>query len=171
MRITYCLSVLALILMAATAPDVGQNDVRPDFSGTWVLNPSKSQPAEKIAKRTETLEIARSGQSIRMRFDTREVEAAFTYIPDGRVHVQQVPDVKGESHTLVAQWIGSTLVVDRRTHVEGATDPSGHTFGDVIVIEHWDLSSDGRVLTRLFDQPGGDHRILVYDRDPSSRLR
>jgi hypothetical protein len=172
MRITYCLSVLALNLVAANAPAVGQKDAaHPDLSGTWIFNPSKSQPAEKVAKRAETLEIARSGQSIRIRFVARGVELTFTYIPDGNVHVQQDPNVRGESHTLIAQWIGSTLVVDRRTHLEGALDPSGHTVGDVILVEHWDLSSDGRVLTRLVDQPGGDHQILVYDRQPSPQLR
>jgi hypothetical protein len=172
MRAACRLSVLAVMLVAANASAVGQKDAaHPDLSGTWVFNSSKSQPAEKVAKRTETLEIGRLGQSVRIRFLFPGPEQVFMYVPDGNAHVQQDPNVKGESHTLVAQWIGSTLVTDRRTHMEGARDPSGHELADIILVEHWDLSSGGRVLTRLVDQLGGNHLNLVYDRQPSPQLR
>ena len=161
--------VIAILLVLASPafaqnPPAPSQPTHPDLSGTSVFNSSKSQPAEKAATRTETLEIARSGQSIRIRFRVKGGELTLDYVPDGRVHLAR-SDPNGTSSTYcMAQWIGSMLVADRRTHLEGTVDRSGQKIADVVLVEHWNLSSDGRVLTRLVDQPGADHQILVYDK-------
>ncbi|MBZ5696796.1 MAG: hypothetical protein LAN36_15730 [Acidobacteriia bacterium] len=142
-------SLLAILLGVLATPLLAQNPATPDFSGTWVFNPAQSQPAKRVANRTETIAIACTGQTIEFHFTTDGKASTQAYLLDGKEHVGRV--LGGSAVYGRAEWKGSVLVTKFRTDL--------FTFKT-----RWKLSSGGRVLIRSIEGPGHNNQLLVYDK-------
>ena len=125
----------------------------PDLSGSWTMNPARSDYGplpvpEKLTQRIEHADPALrivSTQSGRGGQVTSEVK----YSTDGRESVHRI---MGNEARSTAKWSGGTLLIDTRFTAQGA---------DVLLSDKWNLSADGRSLTvlRHIRSPQGDMDI------------
>ena len=121
----------ALTLLAAQA--------KPNFSGEWKVNTSKSNfgPLPPPAGMSET--IAHQQESVKIALVTTtgdgEMVVALQYTTDGKESVNQVGAAKMRT---VGEWVGDTLVLKSKADFGQ---------GELTIVERWDLSEDGKVLT------------------------
>lgn len=106
-----------------------------NFSGSWVLNVSKSEygnfPAPQVMLRT----VEQSGVTLKMSTYQKGVQGEVTtelvYTTDGRTSVNG-------ANQGVARWEGDALVIESSREVEGIR---------LTQREVWTLSADGKTLT------------------------
>jgi len=138
-------------LFAATLPAAD----KPNFSGTWKLNLSKSDfgmaPApdkmERIIVHTEpTIKSTVSQSGAQGEMTTEE-----TLTTDGKDSVNKVRGVDMKS---VANWDGSKLVVKSKREFNGM---------ELSITQNWSLSADGKVLTMAnnISTPQGDFEMKM----------
>jgi hypothetical protein len=140
-------SALALLVVACAGV---QASAKPNFSGTWKLNVSKSEfgpmPApdsrtDKITHEDPTLKdtVSQTGQM-------GDTTADITYSTDGK---ETTNSIRGNEIKSTAKWDGDILVIDSKGAFNGQ---------DVTLNDHWSLSEDGKTLTitRHASTPIGD---------------
>ncbi len=138
------LAVLALLLCAVAA------QAKPNFSGEWKLNASKSDfgmmPAptslvQKITHNDPELKVVRTQVSERGEFTNESV-----YTTDGKECVNK--SRFGETKSTL-KWDGDVLVIESKMDFQGNA---------VTVTEKWSLSEDGKTLTlnRHFSSSQGE---------------
>ena len=140
--------VLALPLLAT-----------PNFSGSWMLNVSKSQygqfPAPEVMLRSVKMQGVQISMSTYQKGAQGEVTTELKYTTDGK------PSVNG-ANTGTAAWSGETLVIESSREAQGAK----LTQRDV-----WSLSPDGRTLTvnTHLKLPNGEFDVKqVFEKAPSA---
>lgn len=112
---------------------------KPNFSGTWKLNVSKSDfgpiPApdsqeQKINQEDPSMKVnvAEKGQMGDLNFD-------LSYTTDGK---ECTNTVAGNEFKSVANWDGNDLVIDTKGSFDG---------NDFTAKDRWTLSEDGKTLT------------------------
>jgi hypothetical protein len=163
-----------LLVLAATVAVAGLGFAqgKPDFSGTWKLNVTKSDFGPVPGPNAQTDVIEQSGQTLKIKVsaegDQGKVQYTEVLTTDGR-EVAIPADAPG-SHpapevtlqTIAASWDGSTLNVSQKL-----------TYGNepVTGVSHYTLSPDGKVLTIASDYQsgeGGASRTFVFEKqDPS----
>ena len=144
-----------LLLLACTAAAAAAQDQakggkpRPDFSGTWQLDRSKSDfgvfGERPVAKAEVTLAVEHAGPVLKirrtLRVDGREETAELAYYTDGRGETN--PGLFGvaraESKTA---WEGDRVVARTRLRRKGSRGDA-----DLELTEKWQLSGGGRTLT------------------------
>ena len=107
-------SVFALVVLLASAASAHAQN-RPDFSGTWRLDPSRSESAmqaEPIGP--VTLNITQTANEIRIETVTPRATSIETFNLTGR----DVPLANGAGR---ARWFGDMLVVDTVRDVRGVS--------------------------------------------------
>jgi hypothetical protein len=125
----------------------------PNLTGTWKMNPARSDygplPApEKLTQKMEhqdpslkitTVQGGRSG----------DLTSETVYSTDGRETVNKVMGAEARS---TARWTGRVLHVETRLQVQGH---------EIQFSDRWDLSADGRSLTvaRHIRSPQGEMDI------------
>lgn len=125
----------------------------PDLSGTWKVNPAKSQTSQGSKLPVRIMTIVVSGDTLRMRPSTDVGQ--FTFVVNGREHVETALDASGTIYTR-AFWKEGSLFAEIIIR--------SHDGSEVIhTRDRWTLSSDGNQLT---DQGYGPHVLgtVVYDR-------
>ena len=127
----------------------GRGIAHPDLSGTWVFNPAKSEPAAKLANRSETIAIACTNETLELHYSTNGRETTQAFVFDGAKHATQQNGVYTR-----AAWKGSELETEILA-LSGETTVIGLT-------AHWSVSRNGRVLKRVEDHPA--KVVLVYDK-------
>ncbi len=139
---------LALPLLAA-----------PNFSGSWMLNVSKSQygqfPAPEVMMRSVKMQGPLLTMSTYQKGAQGEVTTELKYTTDGK------PSVNG-ANTGTASWSGETLVIESSREAQGAK----LTQRDV-----WSLSPDGKTLTvnTHLKLPNGEFNVKqVFEKAPSA---
>ncbi len=169
------LSVVLLVplaLVAAQGEKAQGGKSRPDLSGTWVLDKSKSDfgpfDSSPVTKADVTLVISHREPEFRV---TRRTSL------NGRTETQELAyytDERGEKNPSVfgkvgleskTKWEGSRLVA---RSVVMRKSPSGDPVR-IESIERWQFSSDGRTLTQsiTIEAPFGTQSIKqVYNRQP-----
>ena len=128
-----------LVFVAATLISASQALAKPNFSGEWKLNVSKSEfgPIPAPDKRTDKIThqdpklkstISSSGQGGDITYD-------MNYSTDGG---ETSNDIRGNTMKSVAKWEGDTLVIQSKVK-----------FGDndIEFRDKWTLSEDGKTLT------------------------
>jgi hypothetical protein len=134
----------------------GNVQIKPDFSGSWLLDPARSNvgvaaKAElpfKITHLEPKLTITRQYE-----VEGRIVERDFVYYTDGRGETNTTARLlttnpsapSGEDKQVIeskSRWSGQTLVT--RSALRSA---AFHT-GDFDVFQEWKLSNDGKTLTQ-----------------------
>ena len=106
-------SVIAMVVLLGSVAATAQT--RPDFSGTWRLDPSRSESAlqgESIGP--VTVHVTQSANEIRIETVTPRTRAVETYNLSGRE--SQLTNGAGR-----ARWFGELLVVDTVRDVRGVS--------------------------------------------------
>lgn len=142
-------------LMALAMPLLAESD----FSGTWTLNPSKSEygqfPAPDLMMRTVAYRDGVLKMSTLQSGTQGEVRSELQYTTDGEV------SVNGENRG-AAHWEGDTLVIESSRTIQNA---------ELTSREVWTLSDDGAELTIethiMLPQQGGFDVKQVFEKAPS----
>jgi len=148
------LILFALLIAFAALAD----DAKPNFSGTWKLNLTKSQLGP-MAPDSRTDVIDHKDPAIRESVNSSSSQGDFqmetAYTTDGK---EAKNTIMGSDFTTKAHWEGNALIVDTK----GTTDN-----GDVTIHGKYELSDDGKTLTKSDHISGGfgeaDEK-LVFDK-------
>jgi hypothetical protein len=136
------LLICSILLVGASICGQSSKKLKPDFSGTWVLDRSKSSKAINF---DETLVIDHQDPEIRItrRITARDYERVekLTYYIDGRGEVNP-SELDGKPVKTKTRWDGKKLVSK-----ESTTTSAGDLPIYVDVTEVWQISTDGRLLT------------------------
>jgi hypothetical protein len=127
------------LLCAAAVALSGQAQAKPNFSGEYKLNTSRSEfgpmpaPASRTDKITHddpSLQVAtrQSGQNGEVTYEARDAT-------DGTETTNQFRSTAMKS---TGKWDGDTLVITTKGSYNG---------GDITLADKWTLSEDGKVLT------------------------
>jgi hypothetical protein len=152
----------ALVLATCFCPAPGaQVRSKPDLSGTWVVDKTRSEKSDNPLEDSETsVTIQQNDPEIRMvrRFSSAggAFEVPLVYYSDQRGQDYKDP-ATGQSLKSKTKWDGDKLV--RRSVVRRII--MGRIV-DVDMIEEWKLSKDGQTLTRKM--------IYVFPRNAPDRV-
>jgi len=169
--------LLALCLLlacaaAATARD-DKKKARPDFSGTWELDRSKSdfglfrdRPLSRadatlvIAHRDPELKITRT-----LKLNGQQEVKEFNYYTDERDETNPATVGAGEVKSKT-KWEGERVAAHAKMSWPGQ---GGGPAVELDVTQKWQVSSDGKTLTNttvITSQMGANEIKLVYRRAP-----
>jgi hypothetical protein len=125
---------LTLYSVAALAAD------KPDFSGTWKLNVAKSDfgPMPKPERVEYVLAHKDPELIVKSTAVTQsgEVTNESKIITDG---TEFTNELRGQQITGTAKWEGKTLVVTRKTTMQGT---------DLVLVQRWTLAEDGKSIAQ-----------------------
>jgi hypothetical protein len=143
------LAMLAALAMPAMAAD---------FSGSWMLNLSKSQygqfPAPEVMMRSVKMAGSQLTMSTYQKGAQGEVKSELKYTTDGK------PSANGTS-TGAAHFEGETLIIESWREVQGAK---------LTQRDAWTLSADKKTLTvqSRLTLPNGDFEVKqVFEKAPT----
>jgi hypothetical protein len=132
--------VFSAALLAA-AFGLLQAQAKPNFSGTWKLNVSKSDFGAMPAPDTRTDKITHDDPSLTDSFTQNgqmgEVTTEIKYSTDGK---ETTNHVRGNEVKSTAKWEGDELTIASKAQFNGA---------EVTFSDRWSLSADGKTLTIL----------------------
>ena len=123
---------LAGLLLAVT---VALGQPKPDFTGTWRLDASRSNSAAHgSAPRAVTVEIAQTPAEVRITTTSSEGSGTTSYT----IAPSETPSLAATSTTPTARWVGAALQTDAIRNISGQS---------VTVRETRQLSADGNEMT------------------------
>jgi len=129
----YLAMALALILLALPAL------AKPNFSGDWKVNVSKSEFGQMPAPSSMTGKITHQDPSLKVAIkqsgERGEFEYEMSYSTDGKETTNEIRDNTMKS---TAKWDGDVLVIDTKGSFGG---------NDVTIQDKMSLSADGKTLT------------------------
>jgi len=164
-----------LLLLACATPAAAQGDrkregkSRPDFSGTWRIDKSKSDFGEfgdrPLSKADATLVVEHRDPELKIRrtlsLNGQEEVKEFTYYTDERGETNQATIGVGEVRSKT-KWDGDRVVSEAHVTRRSQTGPY-----ELDVVQKWQVSSDGKTLTNtttISNQMGAQQVKLVYRR-------
>jgi hypothetical protein len=113
---------------------------KPDFSGTWKLNVGKSDfgPMPKPERVQYILEHKDPELIVKTTAVTQsgEVTNESKILTDG---TEFTNDLRGQQVKGTAKWEGKTLVVTRKTNMQGT---------ELVLVQRWTLADDGKSITQ-----------------------
>ena len=124
-----CIAASFIFLTAAVAAD------KPNLSGTWKMNPAKSDAGSgEIKSRVDKIEHQEPQLKITTTQDDENGENTVTrdYVTDGR---QMTQTVLGGERKSSAHWDGNVLVVETKV-----------TDGDYTIRDRWMLADDHKSI-------------------------
>ena len=144
-------TVICLLLFVGVA--AGQSVDRPDLSGVWALDESRSYINRGVSDYVLTIvhrepEI-RMTKSYKQRGGKRSEETI--YYTDGRPEFSSVKGHKDSEP--VIRWQGNKLVRRSTTMARGGPRQNFPPM-EVVTTETWELSPDGKTLTRTIRTGG-----------------
>jgi hypothetical protein len=152
------LLILLPLVLGVTVSAPAQTAVTPDFSGTWVLNVSKSTLAKDSTIKSETVVIAYKKSTIIFRYKTDGKKSTESYTPDGQKRVAK--DMSSGRLVSKASWQDSALVIESTLELK-IPNVVVNVSGLKPVIDRWTMAADGRTLTHETYDP---KEISVYDK-------
>jgi hypothetical protein len=137
----------------------GQAQAKPNFTGEWKLDTSKSDfgPMPAPSKRTDKIVHAdpnlkvtttQSGQN-------GEVTVELKYMTDGS---ETTNELRGAPMKSTSKWDGDTLAITTKASFQGT---------EITLADKWDVSGDGKTLTvsRHIISPQGElDQKLVFEK-------
>jgi hypothetical protein len=151
-----CLALVAVSLAAAAGN-------RPNFSGVWRLDTSKSEFGKAPPPRALTSHIEHHDPELKVHTEITGPQGAYstdyTWVTDGR---ENVNTVRGNEIRATVVWNGQTLISNAKTTVNGAA---------LTIVDVWSLSGDGHTLTvsRTVQGPQGTaEQKYVYEKNEES---
>jgi hypothetical protein len=152
-------AVLTVTAFAATLAAQG----KPNFSGTWKLNVTKSDfgPLPAPSSRTDVIEHADPALKISTTAENPQGKQSTTasYTTDGKEVLNKMGPREVKS---IVTWEGNTLVVNSKFSFND---------NDVTVKSVWTLSDDGKTLTQnahLAAQMGEADQKMVFEKQDAS---
>jgi len=138
--VSWWMFIAAMVCFAQAETQNSNKQGKPDLSGTWILDKSKSP---KVDADKFTLVIVHREPEIRITEkllkDGRELIKESVHYTDGR---SDSDIAKGKDYSQVKiKWQGKALVI------ENAHTTSGTRF-EIVTTEEWKLSNDNQSLTR-----------------------
>ena len=107
---------LAALMTILTLPVAAVGQTRPDFSGTWRLDLSRSNSAaHSAAAREVTLEITQTATEIRIRTITDQGASTLAY----GIAQAEAPALAATTGVPTARWAGTTLLTDVIRDIRG----------------------------------------------------
>ncbi len=160
---------LASCLLTSAAAVGDKKRARPDFSGTWELDRSKSEfglfSDRPLSKADSTLVVEHRDPELKIRrtlgLNGQEEVKDFAYYTDGRGETNQATLGVGEVKSKT-RWDGDEIVSEARIKRRG----QGGAY-ELKVTQKWQVSSDGKTLTNTTDisnEAGAQQVKLVYRR-------
>lgn len=147
-----------MLVFALELSVFAQTTAAPDFSGSWVLNVTKSILPKDSAIKSQTIVIDNKKSEIVLHYKTDGKKSTETYTPDGKKRVS-VNTSSGQL-TSSASWHDSVLVIESTLDIK-VPNATVVVTGLKPVIDTWTLSADGRTLTN----DAADHKeIYVYEK-------
>jgi hypothetical protein len=147
------LPMLALAGLSATLMMAAD---KPDFSGSWKMNATKSDfgpmPApDKLDWTVKHADPKLTYSVVSAGGPQGDATYDLTYTTDGKDSVNKVRDTEVKR---VAAWDGSKLVIKSKREVQGM---------EISLVETWTLSDDGKTLTivRNASTPQGDFTLTT----------
>lgn len=151
----------SILLVPASICGQSTKKLRPELSGTWVMDRSKSSKAINF---DETLLIDHQEPEIRItrKITVKDYERVekLTYYSDGRGEVNP-SELSGKPVKTKTKWDGNKLVSK-----ESTTTRAGNLLIYVDVMEVWQMSTDGRLLTLNTtprQRPAVGHAMIVAE--------
>ena len=166
-------AILLTLCLLASAPAADDKQKggksRPDFSGTWRVDKSKSDFGEfsdrPLSKADATLVVEHRDPELKVRrmlsLNGQVEVKEFTYYADGRGETNQATIGVGEVKSKT-KWDGDRVVSEARVTRRSQTGPY-----ELDVVQKWQVSSDGKTLTNtttISNQMGAQQVKLVYRR-------
>jgi len=147
-------TLVLVVLFSAFAQTAGA----PDFSGSWVLNATKSTLPKTSTIKSQSMVIENKKSAIVFRFETDGKKSTETYTPDGKKRVSM--NLPSGQMTSSASWHDRVLVIESKLDIK-VPNATVVVTGLKPVVDTWTLSADGRTLTHDAD----DHKeIYVYEK-------
>lgn len=130
---------LFCITLAAAALSLVQAQAKPNFSGSWKLNVSKSDFGPLPAPDSRTDQIKQNDPDIAdnttQSGQMGEMSAEIKYSTDGKETTYQIRGVDFKS---TAKWDGDELLINTKGSFGG---------NDITTTDRWSLSADGKTIT------------------------
>ena len=128
---------LAIAILYAGAMSAGAS--RPDFTGTWKLNLSKSDLGPMPPPSAMTLAIIQKDPELKVTTKISggpqgDLDYDAKYTTDGKESINRLA---GRDARSKANWEGDTLTIDTKADFGGV---------DVDILSRWNLSEGGKVL-------------------------
>ena len=151
----------ALLLVAGLAASlmVPPADAKPNFSGVWKLDLSRSEFGPLRRPKSRTDRIAHQEPSLKLNITQQGRNGEFSYelryTTDGR---ENHNDMLGNPLRSRLKWADDVLVIETQGTLNG---------NDVSIQDHWTLSTDGNTLTvqrHLSGSRGATEQKLVFDK-------
>jgi hypothetical protein len=131
----------------------------PNFSGTWIFNPARSQNVGMMASLEDTATIVQTPTHLtitdRARMQDQDSTRELHFDLSGKPVMNAGP--MGDQNETVAKWSGSRLVVTWTA--EGAVAGT-----KVVRTETRSLSADGRTMTVESVRGSNAPVVMVYDK-------
>ena len=173
--LTICLLFACAAAAAAARDDKKKEEKpRPDLSGTWELDRSKSDFGlfrdRPISKADSTLVVAHREPELRitrtLRLGGQQEVKEFTYYTDGRGETNPAAVGAGEVKSKT-KWDGEKVSAYAKMTWPGQNGAAG---AEMDVTQKWQVSSDGKTLTNTTAfssvQTGVQYIKLIYRRAP-----
>jgi hypothetical protein len=138
--------VLLTVAIALAVASIALAQAKPNFSGTWVLDPSKSEMgqarvgANPAAARTVTLVLRQSASELTIEQKLGERTLVSVYKLDGTESVNKSPS--GADIKSTTSWSGSTLMTRTSMTLSG---PQGEMTSHTTDVRS--LSANGQTMT------------------------
>jgi len=147
--------VVSLIALGGLTAMLASAAEKPNFTGSWKLNVSKSDfgpvpPPEKLEQTIKhedpklninTLNVGQQG----------EIKSETTYNTDGKESINKQAGVETKS---VAVWDGDKLVIKYKREIQGM---------EIAFVDTWTLGAEGKSYTIVRDlsTPQGDFKLTI----------
>jgi hypothetical protein len=131
----FSLKYAALALALAALPCLA----KPNLTGDWKLNVSKSEFGQMPAPSSRTDKITHEDPkltlAVKSSSERGDFEYQMKYMTDGS---ESVNEMRGNPVKSVAKWDGDTLLIESKSSFNG---------NDFTMSDKWSVSADGKILT------------------------
>ena len=150
--------VTIMVVFALMLSVFAQTTAAPDFSGSWVLNVTKSTLPKDSRIKSQSIVIDNKKSEIVFHYKTDGKKSTETYTPDAKKRVSV--NMSSGQLTSSASWHDSVLVIESTLDIK-VPNATVVVTGLKPVIDTWTLSADDRTLTH----DASDHKeIYVYEK-------
>jgi hypothetical protein len=133
----------ASVVAALVSPAPMVQSAKPDFSGTWTMDATKSDFGQMPAPQSILLVVEHKDPTLKVTVTQKSSEGEFTNIrnltTDGTENKNTVKTMDGDQPiTSTTKWNGSILATSAALSIQGMS---------ISMSETWELSADGKSLT------------------------
>ena len=156
----FCGVVMAAFSICVLVVNAVAEQPKPDFTGTWKMNPSKSRLARQHGGEGDVYKIKHSEPKVEMEHLFNGRTETYSYVTDGKEHTANRSGPDGEARAKT-YWDGNVLVIEKLQSTGSGSSAWTSRFA---------LSSDGMTLSvthHVAKSPmSGDFvEEIVYDKE------